>query len=70
MKVKITNSVVWGGAHQEKGAILEVNAADGYWLISRGRAVAVDESAPKAENRTIEKAELSTRAPKKKPAKK
>jgi len=44
MKVKLVSSIAWNGEHQEAGKALEVSDADGYWLISRGRAVAWTEA--------------------------
>ena len=44
MKVKLLSSIAWGGEHKEAGTVLDISDADGYWLVSRGRAVAWTEA--------------------------
>lgn len=55
MKVKLVSSIAWKGEHQEAGTALEVSDADGYWLISRGRAVAWTEANRVDSNTKAEK---------------
>lgn len=61
MKVKLVSSIAWEGQHKEAGTALEVSDADGYWLISRGRAVAWTEAGAVDSTTSAAKPKLETR---------
>jgi hypothetical protein len=70
MKVKLISSIAWEGQHKEAGTALDVSDADGYWLISRGRATAYTEANQIDSDKRADSGAATTRAPKKKAAKK
>lgn len=66
MKVKLTSSVAIKGEHQEVGAVLNLNDADAYSLMARGRAIPFSEANEISSNRAESTESVKKRAPKKK----